>query len=403
MERIIVGLDLGSFKIKAAVAKVRSDGHTTLLGLHEAPAHGITRGNITDLASASSAIENLMNDVKEKHGPKIFKVIVSFGGLGLSFDRAKASYVLQGSHPELTRYDIEKVMQIARNMSFSLDHAILHEIVEDFVLDGQEDVKNPIGLFAKKLEVKLYSLFYSVAQTQNVTRCINYAGYDVERIVFSGLVGTNTLLNEGDAKDGAILLDVGCDTTKITALADGKIKFCTILKMGSGDITSALSTKLKIPSTFAEMLKRDSNITEKSSGDKKLSITIAGKEKEILQSEVNDIVEKKMDELLAMSKKALEASSTLSYIKAGLVISGGGSLLEGLLDKAEVAFNLPIRVGVVRQRQSNTEQPSQLFASAVGALDYYAKELTEKTSKISSHNPITRFTHKISAFIEDYF
>ncbi|PIU41600.1 MAG: cell division protein FtsA [Candidatus Omnitrophica bacterium CG07_land_8_20_14_0_80_42_15] len=403
MDKILTGLDLGSSKLRAAVAKIHQDGYMDLLGVEESPSGGISRGNIIDLGEASSAVENIMYRVKDKYGPKIFKVIISIGGLGFSTDKLNAYIVLQGPPRELTQKDIEKVLQTARNMNFSLDSCILHEVVESYKLDGQDGVKNPVGLFAKKLEVNLYSLLHSLAHIQNVMRCINYAGYDTEKIIFSGLIGAGCIVNEDELENGVIFLDVGCDTTKIVVASDGKIKFCNVLGLGGLDITNHISEKFKIPSASAERLKLDASITEETKGDKKISIIIGGKERTFLRSEVNAAVREKTEDLLTAIKSELDNSLVADSIKSGIVAIGGSILLDGFLERIEGFFNMPARIGKLKTKYLNTGQSSHLFASSIGAIEYYAKEAREKNKRISPANPVSNFTHKILSFINDYF
>lgn len=187
MEKAIAGIDLGSHSIKACIAQIAKDGRFGLLGVDEAPARGIFCGNVIDLADASSVLEELLERMKEKHNVKVFKAVVSVGGLSFSSDLSRAFIVLEDGPRELNNRDIEKVLQIARNMSLSFGSYSLHETIEDYILDGKEGIKNPAGLFARKLELKLISFFYNMANIQNITKCVNYAGIDVEKIVFSGL------------------------------------------------------------------------------------------------------------------------------------------------------------------------------------------------------------------------
>jgi len=403
MEKIITSLDLGTSAIKIAVAGIKLDGTINLLGLYEAPARGISRGNIVDLVEASNSIESLMSRVKTKHGHGIFKVILSIGGVGFSSDRSKGALVLHSSARELTQKDVEKVTQAARNLNFSLDRFILHEMVEDYILDGQEGVKTPQGLFAKKIEVKLYTLFHSVAHMQNVISCVNYAGYDVEKIAFSGLASVNSVLGEDELKDGVIFMDIGSETTKIVVAAEDRIKFCSVLNGGSAEITRSISERFKIPFASAEKLKFDSDIIKDSANDKQVKVAIGNKQREIPESEINGTVQKKIDEFLTTVRKELKNSSFIDCVKSGIVVSGGGTLLKGFLKKVEDSFDMPVRPGVPQAPHLDLERPSHLFAPCIGALEHYAKEIKEKNSKFNPANPLSKITHKVTTFINDYF
>jgi len=403
MERTIVGLDLGTYSIKAAAARMCADGTVEFLGVYDGPARGVSRGNIVDLAEASGAVETLMNRIKEEHGRRIFKVILSVGGAGFSHDRSLGSVVLHGSPRELVQHDVEKVVQSARNMSFSLDRFILHEIVEGYVLDGQEGVKNPLGLFTKKLEVKLYTLFHNLAYIQNATRCINYAGYDVERIVFSGLAAAGCIVSDDEMADGVLFIDVGHATTKMVAAVEGRIKSCSLLNSGGSDITRALSTRLKVPLSAAERLKRDSNVAPDAKGASPMRISISNRHLEISRSEVTDIVTEEVEEFLSRVKNEVDRRSLLSYPKSGIVLSGGGIMLEGLPEKLQGFFNSPVRVGSVRNSVCGEGKPSHIFASSIGALERYAGEIRQKNQRFNLRHPVSRLTHRITNFLNDYF
>ena len=350
MERTIVGLDLGTHTIKAAAANISSDGRMDLLGAHEAPSRGVAKGNIVDLAEASGAIEALMNKIRDVYKTRIFKVILSVGGAGFSSDRSMGSIVLHGSPKELTHRDIESVIQTARNMSFSLDRFILHELIEGYILDGQEGVKDPLGLFTKKLEVRLFTLFHNIAYMQNVVRCINYAGYDVEKLVFSGLAGVNCMAREEEMKNGAAFIDIGADTTKVIIVSDGRIRACSLLAKGS-----------------------------------------------------KDIVQNKSEEFFEAIKKELENSSSMESIGSGMILSGGGAMFDGLPEEAEEFFRLPVRVGALKTTPPNLDKPSHLYAPCIGALQDYSQALSEKSEILDSRHPIARITNRVTTFLNEYF
>ena len=385
MERTIVGLDLGTYTIKAAAANISSDGQMNLLGAHEIPSCGIAKGNIVDLSEASGAVETLMNKIREVYRTRIHKVILSVGGAGFSSDRSMGSIVLHGSPKELTRRDIESVIQTARNMSFSLDRFILHELIEGYILDGQEGVKDPLGLFTKKLEVRLLTLFHNIAYMQNVVRCINYAGFDVEKLVFSGLGSVNCMAREEEMKNGAAFIDIGADTTKVIIASDGRIRLCSLLTKGSADITRAISRNLRIPFSQAEKLKFDSSAM----GDS--------------ESEASDIAKNKIEALFEAIEKELENFSSMESIGAGMVLSGGGALFDGLPERAEEFFRLPVRVGALKTTPANLGRPSHLYASCIGALEDYSRALKEKSAVLDSRHPITKITNRITTFLNEYF
>lgn len=403
MERTIVGLDLGTYSIKAAAARMRADGTMEFLGVYDGPARGVSSGNIIDLAEASGAVEVLMNRIREEHGRRIFKVILSIGGSGFSHDRSLGSIVLHGSPRELVQHDVEKAVQTARNMSFSLDRFMLHEIVEGYVLDGQEGVKNPLGLFTKKLEVKLYTLFHNLAYIQNATRCVNYAGYDVEKIVFSGLAAAGCILSDDEMADGVLFVDVGHATTKMVAAVEGRIRACSLLSSGGSDITRALSTRLKVPLSAAERLKRDSNIAPDAKSESSMHVSISNRQVEISRSDVIGIVREEVEEFLSRIKEESEQHSLSSYPRSGIVLSGGGVMLEGLPEKLQEFFNLPVRVGSVRNTVCGEGKPSHVFASSIGVLEYYAGEIQEKNQRFNLRHPASRLTRKVTDFLNDYF
>jgi len=401
MERIIAGLDLGTHTIKAAAAAISPDGTVRLLGVRDLPSRGISRGNIVDLAEASGVVDKLIHGLKNDVKCKIFKVVLSVGGAGFSSDRSMGSMVLHGSPRELSHNDIEKVTQAARNMSFSLDRFILHEIVEGYALDGQGGVKNPLGLFTKKLEVKLFTLFHSGAYVQNAIRCVNYAGYNVEKVCFSGIAALGCMVSSEEMANGVMYIDIGCETTKIVLVANGRIQSCSILKRGSSDITCAIAEKFKLPFKSAERLKLEIGITDKLLAGEMVRVAVRNKHRDIPKTDVLNVIKDKIDEILGEIKDELN-NSHLDQVRSGIVLAGGGVLTDGLSERAEDHFNLPVRVGSPDIFTVKSPRPPHLFASCLGAIKDCSRRIEEKRGSYSK-NRIARLTNRMVTFLNDYF
>jgi cell division protein FtsA len=374
-----------------------------LVGFDELPSRGITQGNIVDLAEASGVVENLMSRLKEKYELALFKTVAAIGGIGFFSDRAKATIALPDGPRELVRRDIERLVQIARNMSFSFERSILHEIVEDYVLDGQEGVRHPKGLFARKVEAKLYTLFQNTAHVQNAIRCINYAGYDVEKVVFSGFVSTSAVLTGDELKDGIIVVDIGAQTTKITVAQGNEVIFCNLLPVGGADITKSIAARCKIPFPVAEDIKHDTEIMHDAEPSGSRTVLAAGKEREIPQSVIHKSIVTKTDEILTMIRRELEGASVLDNVRSGMVITGGGAFLEGLLERAERCFQMPVRFGKVGESCQDTRRPLHTFAPSIGALAYYARHIEHNNRATALKAPFRRLADRVTTFLNDYF
>jgi cell division protein FtsA len=372
---LMVGLEIGTSKICVVVGESRADATTKILGVGQAPSRGVRKGEIVDFETAMKCVHEAVVDAEQKSDVMIRSVYVAVAGAHIQSFNNRGCVMVPEDRDEIDEQDIEDVKISAREVSIPAQNAFLHSIIQHYHVDGQDGVLNPVGMLGEKLEADFHIIHGVRNRIQNTIRCVKELPLDVEDVVFSALASAQVVLTQHQKNLGALVIDIGGGTTDYILYVDGAVKESGVLAVGGDHITNDISMGLRIPMARAEKLKvEEGSVTL---GNCLPGETIVLKDdsgfagKEIERETLNTIIHLRLRETMELLKRKLEEESFINYIGAGIFITGGCSLLNGIDHLAEEIFEMPAHLAHAQTMSGLTsafENPQ--FSTAIGLIKY---------------------------------
>ena len=380
---LMVGLEIGTSKICVVVGEGRPDGTIKILGVGQAPSRGVRKGEIVDFETAMKCVHEAVVDAETKSDVMIRSVYVGVTGSHIQSFNNRGLVTLPEDRDEIDEQDIEDVKINAREVSIPAQNAFHHSIIQHYHVEGQEGVLNPVGMLGQRLEADFHIIHGVRTRIQNSIRCVNELPLEVEDVVFTALASAQVVLTQQQKNLGALVIDMGGGTTDYILYVDGAVKQSGAAGIGGDHITNDISMGLRIPMARAEKLKiEEGSVTL---GNCLPGETIVLKDdsgfagKEIERETLNTIVHLRVRETLELLKRQLDEESFINYTGAGVFISGGCSLLNGIDNLAEEIFEMPAHVAHAQTMSGLTsafENPQ--FSSAIGLLKYAQAVQTDR-------------------------
>src|SRR5216110_3527870 len=380
---LMVGLEIGTSKICVVVGEARLDGTTKILGVGQAPSRGVRKGEIVDFETAMKCVLEALSDAETKSDVMIKGVYVGVTGAHLQSFNNRGCVMLPEDRDEIDEQDIEDVKISAREVSIPVPNAFLHSIIQHYHVDGQDGVLNPVGMLGQKLEADFHIIHGVRTRIQNTIRCVKELPLEVEDVVFSGLASAQVVLTQQEKDLGALVIDMGGGTTDYVLYSEGAVRQSGCLAVGGDHITNDISMGLRIPMARAEKLKIEEGsciLGNCLPGEMILLKDDSGfAGKEIERETLNTIIHLRMREGLELLKRGLEDEPYLSYLGAGIFITGGCSLLNGIDHLAQEIFEMPAHVAHAQTASGLTsavENPQ--FSTAIGLIKYAQAVQTDR-------------------------
>ena len=374
-DHIVVGLEIGTSKVCAVVGETRGDGTIRILGVGQAPSRGVRKGEIVDFETAGKCIREALVDAEEKSDVMIGSVYLGVtGGHIMGFNNRGAVNIPE-ERDEICEEDFEDVQASAREVSIPPPNMFVHSILQHYYVDGQDGVLNPIGMLGRKLEADFHIIHGVATRIKNSVRCVKEVGPEVLDVVFNPLATAQVLLDQNQKGLGALVVDFGGGTMDYLIYVDGAVKQSGSLAIGGDHVTNDISLGLRIPMAKAERLKVEEGSVILGSSRPGETIVLkdetgfAGKEVE--REMLNTIIHCRVREAFELLKKQLEEKNCLPFLGAGLMLTGGCSLLKGINHLAEEIFGMPVHLThaqTVSGLTSAFENPQ--FSTAIGLIKY---------------------------------
>ncbi len=376
-DRFIVGLDVGSTKTCAMIAELEDD-LVKFLALGAADSKGMRKGLIVNLDAAVSSIRRAVEEAEGAAGVPVEAALVGLGGSHVRGVNNRGGLALGQRGREVQRDDIRRVVEAARAIPLAEDREVLHVLPQEFLLDGQDHIRDPLGMVGQRLEAEVQVVTASAAASQNLVAAVNRAGVVVADTVLEPLAAAEACLTQDERDLGACLLDIGGGTTELVVYVAGTLRHAAAIPVGGDHFTNDLAVGLRTPIPEAERLKRDFAVAwrELLHDDQAVEIASVGDRppRTIFTRMLCEIVEPRAQELLALVRDDLQRAGLDALIPAGVVLTGGGARLAGLVELAEHLFTLPVRLGLPRGPLSMPEELSQPeYATSVGLVMYGAR------------------------------
>ncbi|MBT3225603.1 MAG: cell division protein FtsA [Deltaproteobacteria bacterium] len=386
--RIVVGLDVGTTKICVAAANVSADGDFQIIGFGKAPSEGLNRGVVTNIRSAVKSIRKAVEECELTSGIKVEDVFTGIAGhhiLGLNKDGVVA---VTGN--TIIKSDIQRVVEAARATN-SPDKEIIHTLIQEYIVDGQDGVVDPIGMQGKRLEAKVHLILGSVTSAANLVQCCNDAGLNVLNIVLEPFASAMSVLDEQERELGVVLLDIGGGTSDMVIYKNGSIVHTSVLPLGGNQITNDIAIGLRTTKLEALRIKHEHGaalLSKVKDGEIINLKGIAGRDDRIIEKRLlAEVIEARFREIFHLIKNEIVRSGHGPNCAAGIVVTGGSSLMANITELAEEECQMPVRVGAPTNIQGLGEMvESPLYSTVVGLIMYGAEPEMEEASILTNSN-----------------
>lgn len=401
---ILVGLDIGTTKVTAVVGEINDDGDVTIVGVGTSPSKGLRKGVVVNLESTVQSIQRAVEEAELMAECQIYGVIAGIAGSHIKSFNSHGVVPIKSR--EVTPADMASVIESARAVAIPADQTILHAEPQEFVIDSQEGIKEPIGMSGIRLEAKVHIVTGSVSAEQNIRKCIERCGLDVEDIVLEQLAASMAVLTEDEKELGVCLVDIGGGTTDVAVYTDGAIRHTAVIPIAGDQVTNDIAVALRTPTQFAEELKirHACALTQMADPGDSIEVPSIGDRppRRISRQNLAEIVEPRYEELMALVQQELRRSGFEDLVAAGIVLCGGSARVDGLVELAEEIFHIPVRVGVPHGIQSVNGDVlrNPVYATGVGLLLYgYHNQGRDEHSSGKVH----RFWSKVKNWIQGNF
>ncbi len=370
---LIVGLDIGTSKIVAIVGAVNIEGNLDIIGVGTHVSHGIKKGMIVNMDATVQSIQHAVEEAEYMAGCRIHSVYTGISGSHIRCLNSRGIVAVRNQ--EITVADVERVIDAAKAALIPADQKILHVLPQAFVIDNQEGVREPVGLSGVRLEAEIHMVMGSVAAAQNIVTCIRRCNLEVDYIILSPLASSYAVLSEDEKQLGVCLIDIGGGTTDIAVFVDGYLKHSAVISVAGDQVTNDIAVALRASTQVAEQIKIQyaCALTALVDPDEMIDIptTSDRSQKQISRMSLAEVIEPRFEELLSLVQAELHHVGLENALGAGVVITGGSSRTEGLIELAEEVFQLPVKCGLPHNISGLVDVvQNPLYATAVGLLQY---------------------------------
>lgn len=372
---MIAGLDIGTTKVAALIADVTDDMRLNVIGVGVVPSRGLRKGTVVDIEQATVSIEQAVEQAQRMSGRTIESVFVGVTGEHIRSLNSKGMIAVTSPTHEISQEDVERVMESSRTVVLTPDREIIHAIPRGYIVDGQDGIRHPEGMSGSRLEVETHIIHGTSTCLQNITKCVQRARLQVNALVVEPIATAAAVLTEAERDLGVALADIGGGTTDVAVFTNGEIYYTGVIPIGGNHVTNDISMGLRTPPEESERIKLQyACALREMVGDNEVvphRPMGSTEERRVPARVLAEIVEPRMRELLEMVYEEIKKSGTAGMLPGGLVLSGGGSLMRGVVDLAREVTDMPVRIGKPMNVGGLVDKvDSPVFATGVGLLLY---------------------------------
>ncbi len=369
---LIVALDIGTSKIVVIVAEAAPDGTGfEVIGLGQHPSRGLKRGVVVNIESTVNSIQRALEEAELMANVKIREVITGIAGSHVKSFNSHGMVAIKDK--EVAPMDVERVLETARAVSIPTDQQILHILTQEFIIDGQEDVREPVGMSGVRLEVKVHIVTGAVSAAQNIMKCVRRCGLEVRDLILQPLASASAVLTEDEKDLGVCLVDIGGGTTDLAVFVQGAIRHTAVIPIAGDQITNDIAMALRTPTAAAEEIKMAHGCALRQMADADQLVEVPGVgdrgPRQLSRHTLAEVIEPRVEELFTLIQAELRRSGFEELLSSGIVLTGGSSAMSGMLELGEEIFHMPVRVGVPNYRGGLSEVVrNPRFATGMGLL-----------------------------------
>jgi cell division protein FtsA len=426
--KIVVGIDVGTYKIVTVIGKV-ADSTVHVLGVSEVKSQGIRKGQIVDIEEAVAAINASLESAERMAGYSASHVIVSLGGSQIESQNSRGVVAIADPKGEITATDLMRVIDAAKAISIPSTREIIHVLPRNYIVDGQEGIKDPVGMSGIRLEVDTHIITGNGVSVRNLEKAFSEVGVDVDSFAFSGYASSLAVLSDTEKELGVILIDIGAGTTDISIYTEGSVSYSSVLAIGARHVTNDLAIGLRISLESAEKIKLflsqgvaklhvkteevEGEVEKESKHSDEIDLTSLGLPEEVRKVSqktlIDGIIRPRLNEICTMIGLEIKKSGFGGQTPAGIVLTGGGALTVGIRESARRTLAMPVRIGVptdIKGIIDEVQHPA--FATAIGLIIYGARNITSRSSSLGFSLPkiggfgLSRIMKKLVGFVKTF-
>ncbi len=405
-KNLIVGLDIGTSKIVTIVAELLPEGTLKVIGLGQHQSRGLKKGVVINIDSTMQAIQRSIEEAELMADCKINTVFTGIAGNHIKSLNSHGMVKIKDA--EVTQMDVDRVVETARAVSLPADQQILHILTQEFIIDGQDDVREPLGMSGMKLEVKVHIVTGAVAAAQNIVKCIKRCGLEVSDLILQPLASSIAVLTEDEKELGVCLVDIGGGTTDIAVFKNGAIRHTAVIPIAGDQMTNDVAVAFRTPTQSAEDIKIKYGCALRQLADARESVEVPGVDgREARQLSIQtlaEVIEPRVVELYELVLQELRRSGMEEMIASGIVITGGSSMMRGMLELGEEIFHMPVRMGMPRYVGGLSEVVSNpRYATGVGLILMGKQQLERHLTGQMESSSVGRVFDKMKSWFQGNF
>ena len=370
-KNLIVGLDIGTSKIVAIVGEILPEGRLEIIGMGQSPSRGLKKGVVVNIESTVTAIQRALEEAELMADCRIREVYTGIAGSHIKSINSHGMVAIKDK--EVSQTDVDRVIETARAVIIPTDQQVLHILTQEFIIDGQEDVREPLGMSGVKLEVKVHIVTGAISAAQNIIKCVRRCGLEVRDLVLQPLASSMAVLSEDEKDLGVCLVDIGGGTTDIAVFTGGAIRHTSVIPIAGDQITNDVAMALRTPTADAEDLKVKYGCALRQLANSQEMIEVLGvgdrPARQLSRQTLAEVIEPRVEELYSLVQAELRRSGFEELLSSGIVITGGSSAMEGMVELGEEVFHMPVRLGMPQYVGGLAEVVrNPRFATGVGLL-----------------------------------
>jgi cell division protein FtsA len=347
-KNLIVGLDIGTSKIAAIVAEMRLEGGFEVIGMGSSPSRGLKKGVVVNIESTVNAIQRALEEAELMADCKIRDVWTGIAGSHIRSFNSHGMVAIKDR--EVAQNDVDRVVETAKAIPIPTDQQILHVLNQEFMIDGQEDVREPLGMSGVRLEVKVHIVTGAVSAAQNIMKCVRRCGLEVNDLILQPLASAMAVLSEDEKDLGVCLVDIGGGTSDIAVFTQGAIRHTAVIPIAGDQITNDIAMALRTPTKEAEEIKRRHGCALRELADPQEMVEVPGvgerSSKKMSRQTLAEVIEPRVEELYSLIQAELRRSGFEELLSSGVVITGGSAVMQGMVELGEEVFHMPVRLGL---------------------------------------------------------
>ena len=404
--KMIVGLDIGTSKVVAIVGELTADDEVEIIGLGSSRSRGLKKGVVVNIESTVHSIQRAIEEAELMAGCNIHSVFAGIAGSHIRSLNSNGIVAIRDN--EVTPGDIDRVIDAASAVAIPADQKILHILPQEFVIDSQEGVKEPVGMSGVRLEVKVHMVTGAVSAAQNIIKCVRRCGLEVDDIILEQLASSYAVLTDDEKELGVCLVDIGGGTTDIAVFRDGAIQHTAVIPIAGDQVTNDIAVALRTPTQHAEDIKVQyaCALTQLANTEETIEVPSVGDRasRRLARQTLAEVVEPRYEELFTLVQAELRRSGFEDMIAAGIVLTGGSSKMEGTAELAEEIFHMPVRIGVPQYVTGLSDVVrNPIYSTGVGLLLFGRRHINEHLSPVKLDKGFKNVWERMKSWFQGNF